>query len=235
MVLEFTAAARKDLHPQGIAYISAQSATSENPTDPVPPLTTKALAGLRQSVKAVGSEPADVLRVSCFLSSLENLAASRTQVAAEYPKATLNFVQTERAPSRALAACEAVARLRTEISTPVQLIQSDGGEGGESAAALIAAPRVVLTGSQVSFGYEEKDARLAFERLQRGLEQAGAKIGDVAFAHYYPLSGGIAAQVRKVRADFFDRAHPPAGTMLVFESLPSMDAGFAVDVVAAKQ
>jgi enamine deaminase RidA (YjgF/YER057c/UK114 family) len=234
VVLEYTATARKDLHPQGIVYLSAQSATSENPTDPVPPLTTKALAGLRQSVKAAGSEPADVLRVSCFFSSLENLAASRAQVVAEYPRATLNFVQTERAPSRALAACEAVAKLRTNIATPVQLIKSDG-EGGESLAALIAAPRVVLTGSQVSFGYEEKDARLAFERLQHGLEQAGAKLGDVAFAHYYPLSGGIAAQVRKVRAEFFDRARPPAGTMLVFESLPSMDAGFAVDVVAAKE
>jgi len=235
VVLEYTASARKDLHPQGIVYISGQSATSENPTDPVAPLTMKALAGLRQSIKAAGSEPADVLRVSCFFSSLDNLAASRSQVAAEYPKATLNFVQTERAPSRALAACEAVASLRTKIATPVQLIKADGGDEGESLAALIAAPRVVLTGSQVSFGYEEKDARLAFERLQRGLEQAGAKTADVAFAHYYPLSGGIAAQVRKVRAEFFDRARPPAGTMLLFESLPSMDAGFAVDVVAAKQ
>jgi enamine deaminase RidA (YjgF/YER057c/UK114 family) len=233
VVLEYTASARKDLHPHGIVYISGQSATSESPTDPVPPLTAKALAGLRQSVQAAGSEPEDVLRVSCFFSSLDNLAASRAQVTADYPKASLNFVQTERAPSRALAACEAVANLRTKIATAVQLIPAEGE--GESRAVSIAAPHVVLTGSQVSFGYEEKDARLAFERLQRGLEQAGAKIADVAFAHYYPLSGGIAAQVRKVRADFFDRAHPPAGTMLLFESLPSMDAGFAVDVVAAKQ
>jgi hypothetical protein len=56
----------------------------------------------------------------------------------------------------------------------------------------------------------------------------------VAFAHYYPLSGGIAAQLRKIRGELFDAAHPPAGTTLLFEGLPSMDAGFAVDVVAAK-
>ena len=234
VVLEYTAAARKDLHPQGIVYLSAQSAVSEGPTDPVAPLTSKALAGLRRSVKAAGLEPVDILRVSCFFSSLDNLAASRSQVAAEYPKASLNFVQTERAPSRALAACEAVASLRTKIANPVQFVPPEGS-GGESLAALIAAPRVVLTGSQVSFGYEEKDARLAFERLQRGLEQAGARTADIAFAHYYPLSGGIAAQVRKIRAEFFDPARPPAGTMLLFESLPSMDAGFAVDVIAAKQ
>ena len=59
-------------------------------------------------------------------------------------------------------------------------------------------------------------------------------IPDVAYAHYYPLSHGIAAQVRKVRAEFFDAARPPAGSLLTFEGLPSMDAGFAVDVVAAK-
>jgi enamine deaminase RidA (YjgF/YER057c/UK114 family) len=37
-----------------------------------------------------------------------------------------------------------------------------------------------------------------------------------------------------VRRDFFDAAHPPAGSMLLFEGLTSMDAGFAVDVVAVK-
>jgi hypothetical protein len=39
--------------------------------------------------------------------------------------------------------------------------------------------------------------------------------------------------VRKIGAEFFG-ARPPAGSMLVFESLPSMDAGFAIDVVAVK-
>jgi len=47
--------------------------------------------------------------------------------------------------------------------------------------ALVGAPRVVLTGTQVSFGYEEKDARLAFERMKRVLEQSGAALSDVAF------------------------------------------------------
>lgn len=232
VILEYIAAARRELEPQGVAFISAQAAYGENPAEAVGPLTTKTLAALRRSVEATGSEAADVLRVSCFVSSLDNLAASREQVAAAYPKAALNFVQTERAPARAIAACEAVSRLRRAPGKPLELLPSKGD--GESAAALIASRQVVFTGSQVSFGYEEKDARLAFERLKRALEQAGASTADVAFAHYYPLSAGIAAQVRKVRGEFFDRAHPPAGTLLLFESLPSMDAGFAVDVVAAK-
>jgi hypothetical protein len=59
-------------------------------------------------------------------------------------------------------------------------------------------------------------------------------MGDVAYVHYYPLASQIAAQVRKIRSEFFTGSHPPAGALLLFEGLPSMDAGFAMDVVAAK-
>lgn len=237
VILEYVAAARKEVNPQGVVFLSAQAAYSDRPTDPVGPLTTQSLAALRQTVKAAGSEPADVVRVTCFLSSLENLAESRRQVEAEYPRAAMNFVQTERAPSRGLAACEAVSRLRWNTGKPLHLVNAEGIPAlpGESHAALVMGPQVVLTGSQVSFGYEEKDARLAFERLKRAVEQAGGSVADLAFAHYYPLSSGIAAQVRKVRGEFLNAATPPAGTLLIFESLPSMDAGFAVDVVAVKK
>jgi enamine deaminase RidA (YjgF/YER057c/UK114 family) len=236
VVLEYITAARRDLHPYGLVFLSAQSATSENPQDPVPPLTSKALATLRQTAQAAGSEPGDVLRVTCFLSSLDRVADSRELVAAQFPKASLNFVQTERAPARAMASCEAVARLTWNTGTALLLKDAPGlpPESGQSQMALVGAPHVVLTGTQVSFGYEEKDARLAFERSKRVLEQSGASLTDVAFAYYYPLSAGIAAQVRKVRSEFFNTAHSPAGSMLLFESLPSMDAGFAVDFVAVK-
>jgi enamine deaminase RidA (YjgF/YER057c/UK114 family) len=92
----------------------------------------------------------------------------------------------------------------------------------------------VLTGSQVCFGYREEDARLAFDRLRKSLEQDGVSARDVAFAHYYPLSAGIAEQVRTVRSKFFDAARPPAGSLVLFEGLPSMEAGFAVELVAVK-
>jgi enamine deaminase RidA (YjgF/YER057c/UK114 family) len=237
VVLETIAASRKEVNPQGLAFLSAQAAYSDNPSDPVAPLTSRTLEGLRKAVNAAGSEPADVLRVTCFFSSLENLAASRQQVEAEYPRAALNYVQTERAPGRGMAACEAVARLRSNAGAPLRMIAAADPqrESGESQSALVAAPQVVLTGSQVSFGYEEKDARLAFERLKRAVEQSGASLDDVAFAHYYPLSSGIAAQIRKIRGEFFNASRPPAGSLLIFESLPSMDAGFAVDLVAVKK
>lgn len=236
VVLEAIAAGKKEVSPEGLVFLSAQIAVSDNPLDPVAPLTTKSLASLRQAVKAAGSEPGDVVRVTCFLGSLEKLSASRQLVEAEYPRAALNFVQTQRAPFQGLAACEAVARLRWRTGTRIHLLNPEGlpAEPGQSQIALVAAPHLVLTGTQVSFGYEEKDARLALERLQRALEQLGVSTRDVAYAHYYPLSTGIANQVRKIRSEFFDPGRPPAGALLLFEGLPSMDAGFAVDVVAAK-
>ena len=237
VVLEAVSLGRREVSPDGLAFVSAQTEVSENPLEPVAPLTARSLAALRQAVKAAGSQPGDVLRVTCFLSSLDQVAASRQLVEAEYPRAALDYVQTQRGPQEALAACEAVARLRSNPAAGLQFLNPEGlaHEPGVSQIALVAAPRVVLTGTQVSFGYEEKDARLAFERLRNSLEQAGVSMGDVAYAHYYPLAAAIARQVRQVRAQFFDPARPPAGTLEIFEGLPSMDAGFAVDVVAAKE
>jgi len=236
VVLESISAARKEVNPNGLVFLSPLAATSGNPLDPVTPLTERSLAGLRQEMTAAKLEPADMLRVTCFLSSLENLAASRRLVEAEYPRAAHNFVQTQRNPFQALAACEGVARLRSKMGARLELVNVPGipREAGVSHLAMMGASSVVLTGTQVSFGYQENDSRLAFERLRKALEQAGTSAREVAYAHYYPLAPAIAAQVRKIRGEVFESAHAPAGTLLQFAGLPSMDAGFAVDVVAVK-
>ena len=220
-------AGRKEVSPHGLVFFSAPIAASDNPLDPVAPLAAQSLDRLKHAIKTAGSESADVVRVTCFLSSLENLAATRRLVEADYPRAALNYVQTQRSPTRALAACEAVARLCLDTGKRV-VFQP---EEGEPLAALVGAPHVVLTGTQVSYGYQEANSRVAFERLQKVLESNGVSGRDVAFAHYYPLADPLAAQVRKLRTEFFAAS---AGSLVLFEGLPGMDAGFAVDVVAVK-
>ena len=227
VVLEAIAAGKREVSPHGLVLLSAPVATSDNPLDPVAPLAAQSLDRLKRAIKTAGSESADVVRVTCFLSSLENLAATRRLVEADYPRAALNYVQTQRSPSRALAACEAVARLRRDTGKRL----SFQPEEGEPLAALVGAPHVVLTGTQVSYGYQEANSRVAFERLQKVLESNGVSGRDVAFAHYYPLADPLAAQVRKLRTEFFAAS---AGSLVLFEGLPGMDAGFAVDVVAVK-
>ena len=236
VVFESTAVARREVNPSGLAFISGQAATSEGPLDPVPPLAAKALDSLRKAVEASGAEPGDVMRLTCFVSSLDNMAAVRAPFDREYPGAVRNYVQAQRAPQHAIAECEAVARLAAAPAAAVELRNPQGMASSPlySQVALVGAPQVVLTGMQAAFGFQDNDAQLAFERLAKAVDAAGGSLKNAAFASFYPLSASLAAQVRKVRAGYFDPGRPPAATMLPFEGLPSMDAGFAADVIAAK-
>jgi enamine deaminase RidA (YjgF/YER057c/UK114 family) len=237
VVLESTAVAKKDVNQYGLVYISGQGASSGQPLDPVLPLAEQSLAHLATAVKAAGSEPGDVARVTCFLSSLAQFAEVRRLVESNYSAAALNFVQVQRAPTRAVAGCEAVARVRWNTGAAIHMLNPEGLAQSPqlSQIALIGAPKIILTGSQEAYGFQDADARLAFERLQRSLSQEGGSLRQAAFTSLYPLSSGISEQVRKIRGEFYDVARPPAGTMLPFQGLPSMDAGFAVDVVAVKE
>ena len=167
------------------------------------------------------------------MSSLDGLGKIRDRVALSFPSAVWNFVQIQRAPARAIVECEAVARGKQggealEFLNPEGLAKSPN----YSQLARVTAPRIALTGTQVAFGSQEADAKLAFSRLEKELAQVGASLRNAAMSSVYPLSEASANLVRKVRFDYLDQARPPASTMLLFEGLPSMDASFAVDVVA---
>ena len=237
VIMESTAVAKKDVNDYGLVYISGQAESAGGPLDPVVPLARQSLQRVATAVKAAGSEPGDVLRVTCFLSSLDKLSDVRELAAASYSSAALNFVQLQRAPTRALAACEAVARLRWNTGAAMHMLNPEGLAQSPqlSQVVLVSAPKVILTGSQEAFGFQDADARLAFERLRKSLSQEGGSLDNVAFTSLYPLSASISEQVRKIRGEFYNHARPPAGTIVPFEGLPSMDAGFAVDVVAVKE
>ncbi len=234
VVLEAVAVEKQAVNPNGLAFISGQAAVDEEPLKPLGPLVEKSLGGLRAAVNAAGAQPRDVLRVTCYLTSLEDYARLRGRIAAEFPAAAMNLVQPQRAPTRTLVECEAVARLSNPPGAPLRLLNPPGLPQSTmySQVALVGPARVVLTGTQLAFRYTEGDARLAFQRLGRQLEQAGASFGRIAMSSIYPLSGGMAEIIRKVRAEFYDHSAPPASTMLPFEGLPSLDASFGLDVIA---
>jgi len=227
VVLEAIAQAKKEVNPIGLVFAAAPLETSDNPLDSPAPLAAKSLDQLKEGLKAAGSEPADVLRVTCFLSNLEHLAETRKLVDTDYPKAALNFVQTQRAPRAALGACEAVARLTRNSGKRIDWLPAEGAPK----TALVSAEKLVFSGTQVSYGYQEADSKLAFERLQKSLEGAGVTRADITFTHYYSLGEPITAQIRKLAPGFFGN---PVLSVIPVEGLASMDAGFAVDVIAAK-
>ena len=234
VVIESVAVARREQNPHGVMWLSGQQVTGEGPLDPVLPLAQKAVANLGSAARGAGVEPADVLRVTCFLSSLAGVNDVRALVQKQFPSAVANHVQVQRAAWKAVAECEGVARNRAKPAQPVALLNPEGlpGSPNYSQVAVVGAPRVVLSGAQMAFRFQESDARLAFDRLARALEEGNTSPKDVVFASAYPLSPSIADLIRKVRFEFFDKSRPPASTMLPFEGLPSMDASFAIDVVA---
>jgi len=234
VVMEATAVARRPANPHGLAFISAQAAEQDGLPPGVLALTKKSVPMLESALREAGLAGSDVVRATCFLSSLEDVWEVRGVVATAFPKAVLNFVQPERAPSKAVAACEAVARLRIPAGAPLRLLTRarSAGSAARPDVALVGAPRVVLTGGQMSFNYEDEDARLAFQRLGKTLEQGDSSWDRVAWMGFYVLSRPIGEQVQRIAAGFLDPAKPPAGTLLPCVGLPSLDAGFAVDAVA---
>lgn len=234
VVLEATALSKKEVNPNGLLFISGQASSSEKPLEPTAPLAEKSLASLKTAVMDGGSAVSDVLRVTCFSTSLDDAALIHGMMALQFPHAVANLVKTQRAPSHTVVECEAIARLQRPSAGPAEFLSPAGLTHSTqySQIARVSAQRLALTGTQVAFGFQESDAKLAFERLRKALDQLGSSPRNVVMASIYPLSASIADQVRNIRFQFFDAAHPPACTLLPFEGLPSMDASFAIDVAA---
>jgi enamine deaminase RidA (YjgF/YER057c/UK114 family) len=164
------------------------------------------------------------LRATCFLSSLDDLAQVKAITASAFAGAVVNFVQPQRLGFETVDVCEAVARLDRAPSQPVMI---------ENGATLVNTPKIVLTGTQMAFRDTDADLRLAFERLRKALEPLGITYKDVFWSSAYPLTRPVEEKVRAMQREFFDGARSPAGTMLLFEGLPSLDATMALDVIAA--
>jgi enamine deaminase RidA (YjgF/YER057c/UK114 family) len=205
VVLESISVARREVNPAGIVFIAGQTATSEKALQPTLPLAEKSLASLGEG---------DMLRVTCFTSSLDDAGRIHSMASAKYPHAAVDVVEMQRASPRTTVECEATAR-------------AAGGAG------LVAAAKLVFTGTQLAFGADDNAARLAYQRLDKALEPLGTSAKHAAMANFYPLSNSIGARARRIGLEFFDTAHPPVTTLLPFEGLPSMDASFGMDVVAA--
>lgn len=229
--LEAVVQERRTVNPMGLAFISGQDATG---AEPVTTLVRQSSERLKRALDAAGIGPAEMLRVSCFVTSLDGVGAMRESLAGMFPKAQLTIVQTQRLAEKRVAECEGTARLRTALAAEVVFMNPEGLPISKnySQIALVSAPRLIFAGDQLAFRYREEDARLAFQRLEKTMQAGGGSLKRVVMLSIYPLSPQLLDLVRKVRSEFIDQARPPASTMLPFEGLPSMDASFGLEAVA---
>jgi enamine deaminase RidA (YjgF/YER057c/UK114 family) len=225
IVIEATGVSRQAAKAQGIAFLHAEASDATGLPARVTPLLRKVLSGLKTDLSASGIDGKDVLRATCFVSSLEDQADARRAISTEFPKASLNLVQPLRAPPHGLAQCEIVARIGgTARGAPPA--------AGQPRVAMIRARRVLLSGGQIAFGAREEDARLAYRRLGKVLEENGSSLRQTAWLSIYALTAPMGEQARRIGGESLNAGQPPAGAILVCEDLPALDASFAVDVVA---
>jgi enamine deaminase RidA (YjgF/YER057c/UK114 family) len=168
--------AKKDVNPNGLIFLEAAP----------PDQLVSRLAALTP------------LQVTCFVSSLDGANA----LAARFPSAAVDIVQTQRSPARPDARCEAVAR------------------GG------VISTRLAFTGTQVAFGSDQKAASLAYKRLDQELNAAGISPSDILETHVYALSERLGTLALKTRSS------PAAFTVVPFEGVASLDGSFAIDYIA---
>jgi enamine deaminase RidA (YjgF/YER057c/UK114 family) len=212
VVIEAAEVDRKVVNPNGVAFLAAQPA----------PSVAESLAKLRSTLVSAGMEPSGALLVTCFVSSLDDQRDTQQAMSASFPGVALNYVQMQRAPVMPPAACEATAHLAKPASS--------GSQSGGSQMVLVSAPQIVISGTQLAFGSQDADLKLAFERLEKALAAKGAHFDHVAISHLYVTSSSLAARVLALEAS------QPGGarlaTVLPVEALPSLDAPFGLDVIA---
>lgn len=232
--LEATALDKKTVNPNGVGFFSGQlvRATAEQPR-PLIEVAQESMANLEKALTAGGASAENVLRTTCLVSVLEPEVAAL--VARKFPRAASTVVQLERATGPSLVECEAVARLDQAPAQPVEFLNPEGlpKSPNYTQVTRVRGGKLVFTTTQQAFGSEPADFRLALQRLGKMLEGQQASLGQVVMAHGYALSNKAMEGYRGVRMEFYDKAHPPASTLLVFEGLTSSEAKFGLDVIAA--
>jgi enamine deaminase RidA (YjgF/YER057c/UK114 family) len=235
VVLESVAQDRKPVNPHGVAFVSAQSALVGQPLRPLRPLADQVVERLGTALDAAKVQPGDVLRVTCFLTSLDEVEQVRSPLTARWAKASLSFVQPLRETRDSAVACEAVGRLSAAPRERAEFLALPGPPQlpPSSAAVAVGPGKLVFTGAQLAFGTAPADAALAFERLGKKIEQTAARpYGPVAALQIYALTRSTGDLAQQDARRFFSQSQPPALTVLSFEALPSMDASFSADVIA---
>ena len=211
--IEAVSVERRAVNPNGLALLPGVVAK-----DPA-----AAVAELKRSADAAGVNSANMLRVACFLSSLDDGDATRTAVSAAYPTAVTAVVQTQRQSLEPYAACEGAGRLPAAPARGVSV---------SARGALVNSPKLVFTTAKLVFKDEDSDVRLAFQRLNKALEPMMASGKDAVWEGNYALTRPSAAHIAIIENEFIDAARPPAGTSLLFEGLPSNDATAAIEWIA---
>jgi len=209
VVMEAISVDKKVLNPDGVAFFPGEREAD----------LPSAVAQLRKAVVPSGVAPAGVLSVTCFASSLDDNEAGRSALAAAFPGAVLNLMESQRLPADRFASCEAAGRMEPGQQPKASL-----------QLGVVKTPKVVFSGIQMAFGREEADLRLAFERLNKALSSL-IRAGGVVAVRFYTIDRSLSQRLPILGRELFHRDVLGSATLEI-DGLPSLDASVGMDVVA---
>jgi enamine deaminase RidA (YjgF/YER057c/UK114 family) len=217
-------------NPNGLVFISGQGATATKVMPNVVPLATEAFDNIGKALKGVQLEGSDVLAVTCFMSSIQDVEAIKEMAARRYPEAVINNVQIPLGYGRALAECEALARAKQ----PVAFVYPEGLSKSPNFTQVtgISTKKMIWSGLTVSKGCGDTAVKKMFQSLETTLSKNGASIKNVAFSYLYPNSVDGTDLTRSVRFDFYNKAQAPASTLVPFAGFFDKNACTGVEVAA---
>jgi enamine deaminase RidA (YjgF/YER057c/UK114 family) len=234
VLMEAVSVSKNIENPNGLAFISGQ--LTQAPLDSgqakmlVAPLAEKSIANLKAAAGGLEVNPADVLRVNCFTSSVEDHTALESLVNETFPKASVSVMQIERTPANRFVECEGVARLHARPADPVRLVNPT--QAAFAQAALVTAPRVIFTTTYTAASNDDAGVRQALSDLKHGLDTAGSSLDRAFYIYAYPGNTAMLDKYRGLRFEFLDRTRAPASTNLVFEGAGATGSVLGIDAIA---
>jgi enamine deaminase RidA (YjgF/YER057c/UK114 family) len=222
--IESTALGKKTVSPFGLALLAGFAA----------PRGEQTIDGLASVARESGLALQDVMRVSCFYQSPEQMDAARTAIATTFPAAESSFVQSVVAESDPVIECEAVARLNAPHSEDVRYVNLSGTKPSPyfSRAALVTASRLIFTGTEIALGDSLQETRDAFDRMKQAVARLSGKLSDVVMTDNYWVTTSARDRNRAVRGDFLGQT-VPAASGVFFANLASSHATQAIEFVVA--
>ena len=230
VLLEGVAVSKKIENPSGLAFISGQltQAAAGDTKTAVAPLAERSVANLKTLTAGVEVNPADVLRVDCFTSSVEDHVQVRAVVSGTFPNASVSVMQIQRAPANHFVECDAVGRLHAKSTDAVRLVNPTQAAFAQS--AIVTAPRVIFTTIFPSTSNDDAGVRSALGKMKSAVETSGSSADRIFYVYAYPGNQAMLDKFRALRFEFLVRAMAPASTNLVFEGAAGATLG--VDAIA---
>lgn len=186
--IEGIAEDRKPINLNGVAWLAGKLVTK--------PLGESGGVNAVQPLllESLAALNGDLLSLTCFVSSLDNASDLDRAMAAKFPNAARTLLQAQRATGSGLARCEGV--VRRNIGEP---------------------DRLVLTGTIIGFGTEEKDIQLVASRITRLLEANNATMLE---RKGYGVSRSLENRL---------------GSICVVEGVGSNEATFALEAIGLQK